>query len=336
MSLTGELANKESPVTLWFKEWLPDTKPVSKDWNERVKAVPVRRPQTDLRVPGTVGTAFDYRLRYHLAVAPLEQLVAGTGLRLLDVPRNRTSTARSAPDAFLALYGAPPAEAAPVSALIDEFKDGLTTTLSRLNPVGRALADSDEEVLCRYCYVLGLLEELYRAGLQISSPLYRLQRGATLTDLLALPPQIWADDLCALSQACRPNLPELSRSPLYLNPMFEGSAAIGGADADLIAGGCLIDVKTTVDPKFSSTRLLYQLLGYVFLDYDNEYRVGAVAIYLSRQGLLIRWDLEELLATLGDSETVPLIELRQTFRHAVAEARVNPALGVADRAEKQS
>lgn len=29
-------------------------------------------PDTDQRIPGTVGTAFDYRLRYYLALTPLE------------------------------------------------------------------------------------------------------------------------------------------------------------------------------------------------------------------------------------------------------------------------
>ncbi len=39
-----------------------------------------------------------------------------------------------------------------------------------------------------------------------------------------------------------------------------GSGEIGGADADLIAGGCLVDIKTTVDPRFRRNRLLYQVL----------------------------------------------------------------------------
>ena len=29
-------------------------------------------PDIDQRIPGTVGTAFDYRLRYYLALTPLE------------------------------------------------------------------------------------------------------------------------------------------------------------------------------------------------------------------------------------------------------------------------
>jgi hypothetical protein len=45
-----------------------------------------------------------------------------------------------------------------------------------------------------------LFKELFRAGLQINTPLYQLRRGATLDDLLALSAQVWIDDLCALSR----------------------------------------------------------------------------------------------------------------------------------------
>lgn len=327
MALTHELDRKDSPVRHWFEQWLPNAKPISQEWNARVKSAPTLRPATDLRVPGTVGTAFDYRLRYSLAQTPFEDLVAATGLRLLDRSRKLTRTNRAAPDVFLDLYGSPPPEAAGIVGLITDFQAGLATTLSELAPVRRELADDQERLLCRYCYVLGLLEELYRAGLNIKSPLFTLSSRATLDDLLALPPEIWIDDLRALSRASTPHLPELAREPLVLNPIFAGSSEIGGADADLICAGCLIDIKTTVDPKFTRTRLLYQLLGYVFLDYDDAFGIDSVAVYLSRQALLIRWPLEPLLATLAGDKELSLTELRDSFRAAVAASRVgSPAL----------
>lgn len=211
-------------------------------------------------------------------------MVAATGLRLLDATRTRTRTNRAAA-AFLDFYSPPPPEAVGIVALITAFQSGLATTLTELEPVSRELSEDDEQLLCRYCYVLGLLEELHRAGLKIKSPLFTLSRRATLDDLLALPPQIWVDDLCALSRAFAPTVPEFAREPLVLNPIFAGSGDIGGADADLVSAGCLVDIKTTVDPKFTRTRLLYQLLGYVFLDYDDVYAINSVGVYLSRQAL---------------------------------------------------
>ena len=317
MSLTGELRKKDSPVTRWFTDRLPNTKPISKAWYEQVKPVPIARPKADLRIPGTVGTAFDYRLRYYLARTPLEHLVAGAGLRLLDPSRTLTSPSCFSPDAILDRRGPPPSSAGAVIGLIADFQQGLTATLDDLTPVGQVLDDAGEELLCRYCYLLGLFEEFFRAGLEINSPLFQLADGATLADLLALVPAIWIEDLCELSRLFAPHVTEFARQPLVLNPFFTGSGEIGGADADLIAASCLVDIKTTVDPKFSRNRLLYQVLGYVLLDYDDAYAIDSIGIYLSRQGLLVRWPLAPLLETLLAGEKASLRELRSSFRDAV-------------------
>lgn len=321
MALTHELDRKDSAVRRWFDEWLPNAKPISQEWNARVKSAPTIRPKTDQRIPGTVGTAFDYRLRYSLAPTPFEDLVAASGLRLLDSSRMLTRTNRAAPDTFLDLDGAPTFEAAGIVGVITDFQTGLAAALAELAPAERELRHDEEELLCRYCYLLGLLEELYRAGLKIKSPLFTLSPPATVDELLALPPQVWVDDLCALSRACVPHLPALAREPLILNPIFAGSGEIGGADADLISAGCLVDIKTTVDPKFTRTRLLYQLLGYVLLDYDDAYAIDSAGVYLSRQALLIRWPLDELLEKLLNGKQASLAELRRSFRGAVIATR---------------
>jgi hypothetical protein len=324
MSLTAELDKKDSPIRRWFDEHVVDVKPISEEWNAAVKVAPLIRPITDRRIPGTVGTAFDYRLRYWFAVTPLEELVASAGMRSLSLATQPVASRRGASDAFLVLRGPPPPASAAVVAVLDAFATRLAETLARLRPVGRELAEDEEQLLCRHCYLLGLFEELFRAGLQIRSPLYEVDDGATVDDLIALPPQLWVDDLCALSAAFGEPYQSLASRPVILNPTFAGSTEIGGADADLIVDRCLLDVKTTVDPKFTRTRVLYQLLGYVFLDYDDGYGIDAVGVYLSRQALLLRWPLVSLLEQLVEHERVSLPELRRSFRAAVVAARVDP------------
>lgn len=326
MSLTGELDKKDSPVTRWFAARVANIKPISEGWSAAVKAAPLIRPETDRRIPGTVGTAFDYRLRYWFAITPLEELVASAGMRQLNPEASPITSRRGAPDAFLALRGPPPAESSPVVALLADFAASLDNTVSALDPIGGLIDDVDEQLLCRYCYVLGLFEELFRAGPRIRSPLYELADGSTVDDLLALPPQIWIDDLCALSRAFAGQYSKLASGRVVLNPTFAGSTEIGGADADLIVDGCLLDVKTTVDPKFTRTRVLYQLLGYALLDYDDRYGIDAVGVYLSRQSLLLRWPLVRLWQTLLERDEIDLAELRASFREAVLAARVSPFL----------
>lgn len=104
-----------------------------------------------------------------------------------------------------------------------------------------------------------------------------------------------------------------------LNPTFDGSALIGGADADLIVDGCLIEIKTTVKPETLPRDVLYQLLGYVLLDFTDKHGISSVGLYLSRQGEFVSWPLGELLARLTGIDSVDLPGLRRRFATLLTE-----------------
>jgi len=106
---------------------------------------------------------------------------------------------------------------------------------------------------------------------------------------------------------------DLLARPAVLNPTFDGSLDVGGADADLIVDGCLLEVKTTVDPRALPSKVVYQLLGYVLLDYSNEFVIDSVGFYLARQAILVRWPLGELLTGIV-GRRVSLPRLRREFR----------------------
>src|SRR4051794_34317316 len=66
-------------------------------------------------------------------------------------------------------------------------------------------------------------------------------------------------------------------------PTFAGTAEVAGADADLVAGGLLLDVKATANPaRLPTSETVWQTAGYVLLDYDDEYRIDRVGWYLAR------------------------------------------------------
>lgn len=96
MSLTSELADRNSPVTRFLDERFPREriKPLSKSWYELVKPAAVLRPDMENPPWGTIGTAFDYRLRYFWAETPLDDLVAASGMRILYTQRLHTTGAR--------------------------------------------------------------------------------------------------------------------------------------------------------------------------------------------------------------------------------------------------
>lgn len=118
----------------------------------------------------------------------------------------------------------------------------------------------------------------------------------------------------------RPRLPCGRGGAARDGPVFAGSGDIGGADADYILGGLLLDCKATKDPRRLGREEIYQLAGYLLLDYDNQFGIDQVGLYLSRQGGLITWDAADFLRRLGAS--VPLPQLRaQLRRHLHGAAR---------------
>ena len=74
-----------------------------------------------------------------------------------------------------------------------------------------------------------------------------------------------------------------------------GSTDLGGADVVFILGGLLLDCEATRHPRSLGPEEIYQLAGYLLLDYDDHYRIDSLGLYLARQGGLITWDIDEFL-----------------------------------------
>jgi hypothetical protein len=115
-------------------------------------------------------------------------------------------------------------------------------------------------------------------------------------------------------------LPGLPPGPVATGMTFDGSADLN-ADADLIAGGTLVDFKASQggSPRADGTRAaslgrtdLDQLLGYALMDYSDTYRLNAVAIYAVRFGYLAAWPLERLCAQMA-GRPVDFAALRREF-----------------------
>jgi hypothetical protein len=169
-----------------------------------------------------------------------------------------------------------------------------------------------EARFARLCYAMAWSEEVYRTGrLWPGTPLGDAGPGFTVKDLLAAVPADAVEDLVAQTEIASGALhkPRAACPPaqVHAGPDFAGSPDVGGADADLIVGGLLIDIKGTAAPSRLRKPEFYQLLGYVLLDYDDEYRIDRLGFYLSRFGRLITWPLEEYLALLGSSRSLPML-----------------------------
>jgi hypothetical protein len=182
-------------------------------------------------------------------------------------------------------------------------------------------ADRPDEWWARVCYALALLVELYRALSVENSRLMRLTASSRAADLLALASDAEVADLIAMRDLARQRLlPALPAGPVTSGMTFDGSADLN-ADADLIAGGVLVDFKAGQGgkPRADGTRAasvarsdIDQLLGYTLMDYSDTFALHTVAIYAVRFGYLAVWPITELCAQMG-GRSADLARLRTQF-----------------------
>lgn len=289
MSLTSNLKDPNSPIGQFFRTQFANTSAISKIVNAQLRSArPILPPYQQSYPYSLIGMAVDYRLRYYFDVTPEELLVAYGGATLLTsyIPRYRAQ-------------------------LLENFFASLSQTLLDVKPVGRLLANEEEILLARYCFVLALFETVFRSP-EIPDLLVS-NISAGVSELLSLSQAEWIEDLCAISQRFFLEHRRLLGKPFVLNPVFRGSGDVGGADADLIVDGCLLDIKISVRNALDS-QWLRQLMGYVLLDYNDDYAIRSVGVYMARQGVLFVWPVEEYARLLAGDENASVTTLRQQFR----------------------
>jgi hypothetical protein len=149
---------------------------------------------------------------------------------------------------------------------------------------------------CKYLWVLAEME----AGI-------RNEGKINMKFVYPVVPPVMLNDLRAIFKTSIKNNELLKGKHVY-NPTFDLSSAVGGADADLIKvnpnkENMLIDIKTTKNPQVTLS-WIYQLLGYVFLDKTNYYKMHDVGIYMPRQNVMLNWTVEDLILQGSTFESV--------------------------------
>ncbi|WP_309127606.1 hypothetical protein [Microbacterium sp.] len=235
--------------------------------------------------PGTLGAAFDYATRFALDI----------------------------------LYDAPLARAP----FLDE-PDALSNIDAVIMAAQIAQLIGDRTTVFRASWALGLLTEVYRVGLLPGSPLRGLIDAGRMhaQDLLESAPPDALDQLTKMDAIARERLLPHLRHPLELGPTFDGSA-LCSADADVIADGLLLDLKTALGGKvrgpggradYLKASHLRQLIGYLLLDRSDAYGIDRVGIYSARFGHLVIWPVADVLEMLA-GRPVDLDDVReQTWR----------------------
>ncbi len=301
-ALTTEVGDPRSPVALWLRSTFPHAKAVQSVF--RTAAGTVQVLPGPAVAPGTQGAAIDWWLRFLTDPAPSLALAA------------------------MGLYGRQelPCYRAGVRLLTELGAFGHD---GRVGPVDPArFAGRPDEWWARVSYALALLVELYRGIAVRNSRLFSLRADSGAGELLSLANADEVADLIAMRDLARERLlPRLPAGPVFTGSTFDGSADLA-ADADLIAGGLLVDFKASrggnrrSDGTRSATLArtdLDQLLGYALMDYSDRYRLHSIAIYAARYGYLAVWRLDLLLDHLA-GRPVDLGQLRQQFAEVLRVA----------------
>jgi hypothetical protein len=303
-SLTTELGNTKSPVTVFIKQRFPNVKDTQRQYRNSVAALVADSGGSNA---GTLGDAFDWAVRFLVHPQPSLELA------LVGVIRRFPQLGAAAIE-MAGYLGYEHSSETPNAHLGSSRFDGPT--------VGCTV---DEETLLRGCWALGLLTQVFRLGeIRPGSDLAKLDFDRVCAaDLLALTPPPALEELrhlCSLTRSAL--LPAVAnrRGPWAIGPTFEGSKLMR-ADADLIARGLLVELKTNLgDKRADGTRrasldgsTLHQVLGYVLLDFPDEFAIDEVGLYAARYGHLATWRLPELLDELA-GRSVDLAAERAAFR----------------------
>jgi hypothetical protein len=228
-----------------------------------------------------LGAAFDYLLRFELGrrvrdavegpwVA--ERAAAGVGFELRDLDQFESAKA---------LLAHQQRQERQVNRVLRDGKRAISAYRRK-----RRSSSRDRAELAGYALRFASLDEVCRSGTR--APDFNAAPNEQIAELLELLSLVPFDALC-------------NARPLLLNPTFrEASRVVGGADADLICGDTLIDVKT-VNEKSVQADYFDQLLGYFILArharrFDTSFPIiNHLALYFARQGHLWKtWDVSAL------------------------------------------
>lgn len=257
-------------------------------------------------VPGTdhglVGTAVGYLFSAHLRPATLDSTVATEGALRLERPLRRAG----------------------ISASVIERRT--VERIAKLGPSQRLLDGEQWRELCRMVVILARFEQYFRAG-------------PTVLAYLGEPLSTHRDDLneLALALASEPSLRDLEAlgrttiedhisirdaQELAIGPTFAQSAALRGADADLIYDGTLLDLKSSSQARIVGRDEVWQLVGYLLADTDDLYRIAHVGFAALRRRRSIFWRAGDLISQLTGGQPHTVEQLRQEFAVLLASVGV--------------
>lgn len=264
MSLTSHLNDAESPIFKWFNSKLNRGTLDLVAHHNQIMSQKVVGPVPQGVNYLLLGTAVSYALRHQICglIDVMTKTPAYTGAGILN------SASKFA--TILSLCGKSPEEKALAYLL-----------MASLESVARGHRPED------------FVFFFFKNGCTL--PINKLEQGkyaSTVEDLI---------NLIELNQDILSILGLDNPRNAVLNLTFAGSNCVGGADAQLIVDGNLLDIRTTKSSKPFTVKNFWQQLAYVLLDWDDKYEVETISWYYTRQKSYFSYEVADMFTNLQNT-----------------------------------
>ena len=209
-----------------------------------------------------------------------DERLVGTALDLLVRATLATRDGSAAPT-----VGALRLERAGVTGTLDVARQASDRCASSRRRSSAATAGEWHEV-AKLCVLLARFEQAGRNLQAVQWSAERLRAVEPTVDAYMRTELVDAgdvDDVVAAAPVIADDHADLRvAEPLLLGPSFALSGALGGADADVIAGAVLLDLKAATTPRIVRGTGVWQIVGYALADTDDT--MGCSVSGLARCG----------------------------------------------------
>ena len=260
MSLTSELKNPNSEIYRWIDSLFPDgvSDKIIEEHNQILASASIIYPpdQSDLKLVGSaMSHAFYNQLTGNWGLN--KPTMAVMGLKKVGRSERVKFTA-------MAEKAETPYQKALI-ALVMAYYDGLAR--------GNRQPELKNLLTANVFDRNSLPSAMSEMELQNHPLLYSVWDVANLIDSFHLG---WVDGLRS--------------DDIHVNATFAGSGLVGGADAQMISNGILIDIKTSRMKAPFTKKDLYQQLGYWLLDTDNRWNLNEIVWVYPRHQMFLRYN----------------------------------------------
>jgi hypothetical protein len=339
MGLSSRLRDPRDPLRHFIQSQLPHVDAIRRDMRERAPTMIFAPPDIERYLFSRIGWALDYRLRlYFAASSPFKTTALRGAVDMAQRPEIVKETAYVydvmfntssgnliwLPESERRLYVVDDSDA--LEELSEKLqREGLVggvalipcgfaalgramiAEIELIAPLGRALDVNAERRLCGLCYLLGHFESarFHVEAIESDRAIARIANMKDVDEQLALVPEDALEDVTAMSLRFAEAGGSLLGQNAIVDPHFPfGSEGWSVADADLVVGSTLIEIKTNRKLP-TEIPFIYQLVGYLLADADDGYGITEVGWYLARYGALVTWPVSEFLEKLAGSSVDP-------------------------------